>query len=285
VSVIVTSDGISPELLRCLRAIQRDERPDELFVADGSDRSIATALASSIDAVTVVHCPGESLPARRWRAARLVTGEVIVTTEARMEPSRGWWQHLAAAHQRWTDARVIGGTVSPAASASGFDRGLYMSEYVAFAPGGELGQVAALSSGNLSYKTADLLAESDILDRGLWDTVLHERWTATRGLMRIEAVDVVFLNGMSRADARDMRLTLGRAYAAERSRAWPVWRRLAFGVGSAALPALLTMRAIGAASARRRDLLSLGSVAWLVWFNICWAVGEAAGYVFGDAER
>lgn len=285
VSVIVTSQGPSAELIRCVQAIHGGRPPAELFVADGGDADPTTQLARECPQAVVLHRPGFSLPALRWAAARIATGDIIATTEGRMEPTHAWWRALAEAHGRWPTARVIGGLVGLPENATAFDRGLYLSEYVEFAPGASAGEARSLSSGNLSYKRDLLLAESDILDRGLWDTVLHERWADSAGAMRLEPATVVFLNGMSSRSARSMRFTNGRAYAAERMRGAAPWRRALYGVGSLVLPLLLTWRAIRAALRYRSPALTPAAVGWLLWFNICWAAGEMAGYLLGDAAR
>ena len=285
VSVVVTAHGASPELARCVRAIHGARPPDELFVADGGDADPTAQLARECPQVVVLHRPGLSVPALRWTAARMATGDIIATTEARMEPALGWWRALADAHERWPAARVIGGLVGLSEDASACDRGLYLSEYVEFAPGASLGDARSLSSGNLSYKRDALLAERDILDRGVWDTVLHQRWTKTEGAMRLERAEVVFLNGMSSRTARTMRFTYGRSYAVERVRGAAPWRRALFGAGALVLPLLLTWRAIGAALRHRSPALTPAAVVWLLWFNTCWAAGEMAGYLVGDARR
>ena len=284
VSVIVTAHGASPELLRCVRAIHGGRPPDELFVANGGDADPTSQLVREYPQATVLHRPGLSLPALRWTAARMATGDIIATTEARMEPTNNWWRELADAHGRWPAARVIGGLVGLADAATAFDRGLYLSEYVEFAPGASIGAARSLSSGNLSYKRDALLAESDILDRGVWDTVLHQRWTKVEGAMRLEPAEIVFLNGMTSRSARTMRFTYGRVYAAERVRGAAPWRRALFGAGALVLPLLLTWRAIRAAIRYRSPALTPAAVVWLLWFNNCWAAGEMAGYLLGDAR-
>ncbi|HUR34371.1 MAG TPA: hypothetical protein VM032_11295 [Vicinamibacterales bacterium] len=285
VSVIVTTHGASPELARCLAAICRPTPPDELFVADGADVDTTFDIQRWCPSAVVLHRPGQTVPELRWSAVRVARGEVIVATESRMEPGAGWWQQLADAHRRWPRARTIGGTVECAAGASAMDRGLYLSEYAAFAPGSTAGEVDAVSSGNLSYKRAALEESRDLLDRGVWDTVLLERWRGAAGAIRLEPIAIAFLNGMSVWQASAMRVDYGRAYAAERVRRDKPWRRAAFAAGAVGLPLLLTVRALASAARTRSSALTPGGAVWLLVFNTLWAAGEFAGYLAGDARR
>ncbi len=282
---MVTAHGGLPEQFRCLGAICASAPPHEVILADGGDTDPTLTIQAAFPAVTVLHAPGHTVPQLRWAAARRATGAIVVVTEARMVPVQGWWRAFADAHARWPSARVVGGVVSIAVDASDFDRGLYLSEYVAFAPGVAMGEASMLSSGNLSYTRAALLAECDLLDRGAWDHALFARWRGAAGAIRQDRAEVVFINGMSVEQARTMRSTFGRAYAADRASRKPAWWRALLGVAAAALPALLTARAVAAARRYRSPALTLGAVAWLVAFNVDWAAGEAVGYLTGRARR
>lgn len=282
VSVVVTAHGGLPEQFRCLAAICAPDPPHEIILADGGDVDPTLAIAAAFPGVMVLHAPGQTVPQLRWAAARRATGDIIVATEARMVPTPGWWRAFADAHARFPSALVVGGVVRVAGEASDFDRGLYLSEYVAFAPGIPAGPALVLSSGNLSYTRAALLAEGDILDRGAWDFALFERWRDRPDAIRQGAAEVVFINGMTVAEARTMRYTFGRAYAADRVRQAPAWKRAVLAVGALALPLLLTGRALAAARRYRSPAATLGGVAWLVLFNLDWSAGELAGYLRGD---
>lgn len=285
VSVVVTAHGGLPEQFRCLGAICASDAPHEVILADGGEADPTLAIQAAFPRVTVLHMPGDTVPQLRWAAARRATGSIIVATEARMIPADGWWRTFAEAHMRWPDARVVGGVVSIAGDASDLDRGLYLSEYVAFAPGVALGPASTLSSGNLSYARAALLTEGDLLDRGAWDHALFERWRGQAGAIRQDRAEVVFINGMRVHQARTMRCGFGRAYAADRVKHRPMWTRVLFGAAALGLPLLLTARALAAARRSGSPALTLGGVAWLVVFNLDWAAGEVAGYLAGDRPR
>lgn len=282
VSVVVTAHGGLPEQFRCLGAICAPAAPHEVILADGGETDPTRTIQAAFPQVTVLHAPGHTVPQLRWAAARRATGSIVVATEARMMPADAWWRSFAEVHTTFPEARVVGGVVSIAGDASDFDRGLYLSEYVAFAPGVATGPAPVLSSGNLSYARSALVAEADLLDRGAWDLALFERWREHRGAIRQGPAEVVFINGMRVSQARTMRYTFGRAYAADRVKDRSLGWRAVLGVGALALPLLLTVRALRAARRYRSPALTLGAVAWLVLFNLDWAAGELVGYLAGD---
>lgn len=281
-SVVVTSHGAYAELARTLSALLDGHAPDEVIVAEGGADDPLAYLSSFASRVRVLHLPGAAVPRLRWTAARLSTGDIVVTTEARLVPDPGWWQALRDAHMAHPECRVIGGVVDVAPDARACDRGLYLCEYAAFAPGRAPGVVPALSSGSLAYRREVLLAESDLLDRGCWDTVLHERWADVPDALRLVPARSVFVSGMTRMAALRMRVRYGRSYATERVRGGGFAPRLLFAAGAVLLPWLLTLRARGDARRHRSAALDVPALAWAWVYNVAWAAGEGVGYLAGS---
>ena len=199
-------------------------------------------------------------------------------------PDAGWWQALRDAHVAHPECRVVGGVVDVSPEARACDRGLYLCEYVAFAPGRPSGVVSALSSGSLSYRREVLLAERDLLDRGCWDTVLHERWAREPGALRLEPARSVFVSGMTRTAAWRMRFRYGRSYATERVRGRSAAVRLLHAGAAVLLPWLLTMRALSDAWRYRSAALDQPALSWAWVYNVAWAAGECLGYLAGSGS-
>jgi hypothetical protein len=200
-------------------------------------------------------------------------------------PSDTWCADLVAAHARAPDAPAVGGPVRLKPEASAFDWGLYFSEFAAFAPPLAEGPSPQLSGANLSYKRAALDGSRDLTDRGLWEAALHERWRSRGQRLWLSRADVVFHNGMTRADAIRMRFHYGRSYAADRFRERPRGVAIAYAFLTPLLPALLIGRA--GAHAGRAGLLPafvLG-LPWLLALDTAWACGEMAGYLLGRAAE
>jgi hypothetical protein len=235
--------------------------------------------------VRVIHVPRRlTVPALRWSAVPHTRGDLIAAIEGRSVPSDTWCADLVAAHARAPQAPAVGGPVELAPGASAFDWGLYFSEFAAFAPPLPEGPAPQLSGANLSYKRAALEGSRDLMDQGLWEAALHERWRSRGEPLWISPARVVFHNGMTRSDAIRMRFHYGRSYAADRfaGRRGPA---VAYALLAPALPALITWRA--ARHAARAGLTSrfVAGLPWLLVLNTAWAAGEMTGYLLGRAAE
>lgn len=252
-------------------------------MADCSPDDPTADLQARFPGVRVMHVPRKvTVPDLRWKAVALTRGDLVAAIEGRSVPSATWCAELVAAHARVPEAPAIGGPVELKPGATPFDWGLYLAEFAAFAPPLREGPSPQLSGANLSYKRAALEGSRDLMDQGLWEAALHERWRARGDTLWLSGATVIFHNGMARADALRMRFHYGRSYAADRFRG----RRgvaLLYALLAPALPALLIGRT--AAHAIRARLLA-GFVLgwpWLVALHTAWACGEMAGYLFGRA--
>jgi hypothetical protein len=224
-----------------------------------------------------------TVPALRWRAVALTRGDLVAAIEGRSVPSDTWCADLVAAHARVPQAPAIGGPVALKPGATAFDWGLYFSEFAPFAPPVPEGPSAQISGANLSYKRAALDGCRDLMDLGLWEAALHERWRSRGEPLWLSRAAVVFHNGMTRAEAIRMRFHYGRSYAADRFRDRPRTVAVVYALLTPVLPALLAWRA--ARHAARAGLTGrfVAGLPWLAALNTAWACGEMAGYLFGRA--
>jgi len=256
----------------------------EIVVADCSPEDPTAELQARFPGVRVMHVPEKlTVPALRWRAVALTTGSLVAAIEGRSVPSGTWCAEIAAAHARAPQAPAVGGPVVLKPGGSAFDWGLYFSEFAAFAPPLPEGPSPQLSGANLSYKRAALDGSRDLMDRGLWEAALHERWRARGEPLWLSGAHVVFHNGMTGGDAMRMRFHYGRSYAADRFRDGSRFVALGYALLAPALPALLTARAAGHGARARLLPGFLRGLPWLLALNTAWACGEMTGYLFGRA--
>jgi hypothetical protein len=267
----------------CLTSLTRQPAAAEIVVADCSPDDPTADLQARFPGVRVMHVADKmTVPALRWRAVPLTRGDLVAAIEGRSVPSDTWCADLVAAHARVPDAPAVGGPVTLRPGAAAFDWGLYFSEFAAFAPPLPEGPSPQLSGANLSYKRAALDGSRDLMDEGLWEAALHERWRSRGEPLWLTDARVVFHNGMTRADAIRMRFHYGRSYAADRFRG----RRavaVIYVLLTPVLPALLVVRA--ARHATRAGLLSrfMLGLPWLAALDTAWALGEMIGYLLGRA--
>lgn len=227
----------------------------------------------------------------REAAVRRAQGDLVLFTEACMEPSATWLSAFVSAHQRWPDAAVIGGTVLPAADLDAVNIGLFLCEYDAFRL--TSGAVDAVSAANVSYRPAAIVPLPAPYQ---WDTLLHHRDAQPR-LRQCDAA-VTFRGGYRPAEAAAMRFHYGRAFAARRPLS-PV-QRLVYAAGTPLLPWMLLWRlrrhrtqsdavaapfaAPVATSSAQSFVAPLGAWLWALVFLVAWAAGEAVGYIAGAAS-
>jgi hypothetical protein len=285
-SVIVTSYR-SPDLLRrCLASLTDQIAIGEIVVADCSPDNPEAWVREAFPRVRVLHAPERrTVPELRWGAVPHTTGAIVAAIEARCVAAPDWGAALNAAHERHPRAPAVGGPVRLKPHPSIFDWGLYFAEFGHFAPPLEEGGAPQLSGANLSYKRDALESCADLLRAGAWEAALHERWRREGRELYVSRATVEFQNGMRRRDAIRMRFHYGRSYAAGRFAPDALERRVIYGLGAVALPALLTWRA--ARSARRAGLIAAfwRSSPWVLLLNGSWAAGECAGYLAGRSSR
>lgn len=266
-SVIVTAYRSAETLLACVEQLRRDPDVTQILVADCSE--IPPKLPVPVRRFPVP----TAVPVMRWAMLPDVCEPVLACLEGRCVPEPGWGAALLAAHARHPEAPAIGGAVDLAAGSGWLDAVVWFCEYAAYAPPLADAPAADISGAHLSYKTAALRAESELLQTGAWETLLHLRWSGIRTV----SASVGFLNSMTAGAFARQRFHYGRGYAAARK--GPRW---AFALASPALPFLLTLRTAAAASRAARLGGFLRCLPGIIFFHTLWSAGELLGYCFGS---
>jgi hypothetical protein len=279
-SVIVTSCDTPDLLERCLAALDPQDAAREIVVADCSASDPTDAIRRRFPRVRVLRFDRLSVPGLRWQAVGRTSGDLIAAVEARCTPSGDWCRQLVDAHGARPDAPAIGGPVGLRRDATSFDWALYLTEYSAFAPPVGQGPSAQLSSANLSYKRAALEEAHDLLESGVWESAVHERWRREGRQLWLSPALVSFQGGMAPAAALRMRFHDGRAYAAERF-AGASSHRVIYAIGAPLLPIVTTMRVARAAVEKGLARRFWRALVWIAALNLAWSAGELAGYIAG----
>jgi hypothetical protein len=162
---------------------------------------------------------------------------------------------------------------------------LYFAEYGAFTPPVEEGEVKQLSGANLSYKRSALERSRDLLEAGVWEAALHERWLTNGEPLWLCRATLIFQGGMPADDALAMRFHYARSYAAGRFRSSSVVRRAIYAAGTVLLPLLMLWRTAREAHAKGRDRRFWRVMPWTLLLDTAWSAGEAVGYLAGAARR
>jgi len=281
-SVVVTTAGDLDTLGLCLTALDEQPAIAEIVVASAAAGPGVAEVVGRHRRARLLRFDGpRTVPSMRWAAVSSTSADVVAVTESRMLPDRDWAARHLGAHRQHPEAVAIGGSVSLDKRAAPRDRALYLNEYPSFVPPVAAGPVRHLTGANVSYKRAALDEHRDVLASGCWEPILHDRFLEAGRELRLIDTDVRYQGGLTGPEALAMRLHYGRQYAADRSRAWPRPRKMAYGLASPLLTPVLLWRLRGAGRGAAAIDRSWSVRCWLLAFTLFWSMGEGWGYLAG----
>lgn len=273
-SVIVTAYRSAETLRQCVARLRADPAVSQILVADCSELDPQLP-------IPVRRFPTPTpVPQMRWALLPEVSEPVVACLEGRCLPPLGWADAILEAHQKHPETPAIGGAVDFTPESAWLDRVVWFCEYGAYAPPLPDAEAADISGAHLSYKTAALRQEQDLLAANAWETLIHLRWRNAGKSIRTTPVTIHFRNGMSAPDFLRQRIHYGRGYAAARCQGQGP-RRWLLGCLTPLLPFVLTLRT--ARAARRADFLTC--LPGIFFFHAMWSAGELLGYWFGPSGK
>lgn len=286
-SVVIASVNGYRYIAQCLRSLekQREKERAEVIVAECSGDDTAKRIAEEFPGVTVIpFATPLPIPNLRSIGIRRARADIVVTTEDHCVFDENWYCEVLAAHGSHEDA-AIGGAVENGSRERLVDWAAYICEYGNFMLPFPAGPGTDLPGPNVSYKRAVLEREcGDLLDRGVWENVLHGR-LLSRGvkLRREPAVVVYHAKVFGFWDFLAQRYYFGRSFAATRVGSASLQTRAFFVAISLFLPPLFLWRYAKYFLGKRRFIRELIKASpLLVIFAAAWSVGEFFGYAFGD---
>lgn len=286
-TVVIASVNGYRYISQCLASLASLEARDraEVIVVEGSGDNTAERIIAEYPWAVVLPSPTpKPIPQLRAQGIRAARASIVVTTEDHCVFAPDWFQRILEAHRRFPDA-AIGGAVENGACDRMVDWAAYICEYGDFMLPIPADANAALPGPNVSYKREPLEAAcADLLDRGVWENVLHER-LADRGQgLRSEPSIVVYhakIFGFGHFLAQ--RYYFGRSFAAERVKDKALSTRLFYFLISPILPPLFLVRYARSFIGKGRFVKQLVATLPLqLIFALGWSVGEFMGYGFGD---
>ena len=277
----------------CLRSLAA-QAAGEVLVVDCSDKDPAAALAKQFPDVRFLHFSRpQSIPQLRWKGFGESMGDVVANLESWMVPGPQWVEALRKAHEEHPSAPAIGGAVEfdPGGGSSAFRWGDFFYEYgrhmsPADDSAADNREVDELTGANSSYKRAALDECEDLLERGAWDSAIHERFKERGGsLWRAGPATVDYRGEPKLSQVIQQRFHYGRWFASERSRQLGFFDRLTRCLASPLVPWILLRRLWrslrGKPDARYQLARSAG---WVVFSYSLWSLGEACGYLCGGGS-
>lgn len=231
--------------------------------------------------VVVVEADRQAIPRLRYQGVLRARGRLVAILEdhARVDP--GWAASLMQAHKGPWGA--VGGPVENG-KAGLLNWAVYFCEYAAYMAPLVEGATVDLPGNNIAYKRPHLLRHARILEEGKWESWINDRLRADGVLIAsTNAMVVHHIKPFRLGNFLTQRFHFARSYAGMRrtSQAWP--KRLVYGFGSFALPALLSIRVARTVLSKRRHLGRFLLASPLVGlFFIVGACGEMVGYLIGS---
>ncbi len=285
-SVVVASVNGWSMLGPTLRAL--DAQPGraslEILVVEavgGETRRLARDHRPAVEVIAVDS--KKTIPALRHLGVIRARGDLVAILEDHGEVAPDWAAALIEAHQGPWGA--VGGTVENGRDGL-VNWAAFFCEYAPYMGPVAEGESTDLPGNNIAYKRPHLLRHAHELEQGRWESWINDK-------LRADGVPIASTNRAVVRHIKPFRLGhflvqrfhFARSYAGMRRVDQSAAKRVAYGVGSMALPALLTLRVTRTALAKRRHLGRFAaSLPLIALFYTVGAAGEMIGYLTGPGD-
>jgi hypothetical protein len=224
-----------------------------------------------------------SIPRLRYLGVQQARGDIVAIVEDHGEVGPAWAASILQVHEGPWGA--VGGPVENGRGGL-VNWAVFFCEYTNYMGPVPEGESADLPGNNIAYKGPHLRRHAHVLDEGKWESWINDR-------LRADGVRLAATNGMVVRHIKSFRLGnflvqrfhFARSYAGMRRPDQTTARRLIYGVGSMALPAILLARVARTALAKGRHLgWFAASLPLVALFLTVGAVGEMVGYLLGPGS-
>ena len=285
-SVVVPSVNGWTDLADCLTALaaERGEIELEVLVPERCGVEVREKTAAKFPWVTLIPVSVETtIPQMRAAAFDRASATSVAVIEDHVIVPRGWAAALLGAR---TTAQVVGGGIRNAATDRLVDWAAFLCEYSHMLPPLASGESEWITGNNTIYARDLLERHRAATHAGRWENYLHD-------LLRSEGVPLIFRPDIMVGHKKHytigeyftQRFLYARSYAGARHAESSWRRRLAYGVGSFALPPVLLWRTVSRCLSKQVDRsLVWRSLPLTVLFVIAWSAGDIAGSWFGAGD-
>jgi hypothetical protein len=252
----------------------------EVIVVEAVGEAVRRRLRGRRPAVVLIESPRQPIPRLRYQGVCRARGKFVAILEDHGCVAADWAATVLQAHQGPWGA--VGGVVENGQNGL-INWAVYFCEYTPYMQPVVEGVAVDLPGNNIAYKRPHLLRHAEVLEQGQWESWINDR-------LRADGIPVASTNAMVVHHIKPFRLGyflvqrfhFARSFAGMRRVDQSPARRLVYGAGSLALPALLTARVAGTVLRKRRHLgRFLLALPLVVVFFTVGACGEMIGYLFG----
>jgi hypothetical protein len=285
-SVVVASVNGWEMLEPTLRAL--DAQPErsrmEVIVVEAVGGETRRALLEHRPRVEVIPVDEKrTIPALRHMGVARAKGDLVAILEDHGEVAPDWASALLEAHEGPWGA--VGGVVENGRTGL-VNWAAFFCEYTNYMGPVFEGESTDLPGNNIAYKRPHLLRHAHELEQGRWESWVNDK-------IRADGVPIASTNKAVVRHIKPFRLGhflvqrfhFARSYAGMRRVDQSTPKRLIYGFGSLALPALLTLRVARQALAKKRHLGHFAaSMPLIALFYTVGAAGEMIGYLIGPGD-
>ncbi len=282
--VIASVNGWSVLEPTLRRSTHRPSSRMEVIVVETVGGETRRRLEAHRPAVTILPLDEKRpIPRLRYLGVSQARGDVVAILEDHGEVAADWARQVLDAHQGPWGA--VGGSVENGQSGL-VNWSAFFCEYTAYMGPVPEGEAADLPGNNIAYKRPHLMRHARVLDDGKWESWINEK-------LRVDGVPTASTNRMVVRHIKPFKLGyflvqrfhFSRSYAGMRRVDQSVLKRLVYGFGSLALPALLMARVTKNVLTKRRHVgrFVLCSPLVALFFTVG-AVGEMTGYLLGPGR-
>lgn len=276
------------EMLASLRK-QTGLQKYEVIIADRRNDQHSHRLDKEFAEVTLIPCPpSTSLPKLRTLALDRAVGNYIVVTEDHVVPAANWLESMAQAFKSAPEGTVaVGGCVENGVYKLAFDWATFLCEYCYFPEPVEQGVTNVLPGMNIAYRHSvfdDI--DRELLINGFWETTLHPVLLKKGNkFFSSNAIKLYHCKKFSFKLFVEQRFIYSRYYAGLRFERTQRLKRITACILTLLLPPVLLfrcMKQIGRKKRLKKELYT--AMPYLLVFYSVWALGEMAGYLFGQGD-
>jgi hypothetical protein len=256
----------------------------EIIVVEAVGGETRRALLAHRPRVEVIAVDAKrTIPALRHLGVVRARGDLVAILEDHGEVDPDWAASLIEAHEGPWGA--VGGVVENGRTGL-VNWAAFFCEYAPYMGPVLEGESADLPGNNIAYKRPHLLRHAGELEQGRWESWINDK-------IRLDGVPIASTNKAIVRHIKPFRLGhflvqrfhFARSYAGMRRVDQSPTRRLIYGVGSLALPALLLLRVTKTALAKNRNLGRFAaSIPLIALFYTVGAAGEMVGYLIGPGD-
>ena len=283
-SVVIASVSGWEYLASCLEALERQGPGIEVIVADAAGLATPARVAERFPRVRLLSFDSPmTVPQLRAAGIFAARAPYVAVIEDHCNVREGWAQRLLAAHREGHP--VVGGAVCNAAKPTTLNWAAFLSEYSGCMPPLPAGVVEGVPGMNVSYSRDAIAAMEDLLREGRWEGWLHAR-LVDRGFALWSEPEAALdhAKNFSFHELFSQGYHFSRTYAGMRSDDVGRQRWLRAVASPLLVPLMYrrVQRNVGRAGTHRREFARARPL--ILLYLAVWAVGEAAGGVFGTGR-